>query len=608
MGNELFLDVEGTGLNMMGKDHVTSISYAHGDGPIKHHFVGHDDPKEFIGLCRDCDVLVAHGMKFDAHALRTIGIDISDNNLDCTLIREQLIDEHKLNYDLDSLTGMKVPIVEELAKMFGGLPTKNVQMPNLHKAPREFIEKYATGDIDALRTLYRRQEGKLPPVHGLEKEVLNVLIKMEQKGIKVDTDRLHRAKRDVESLINKVQKELNEIAKCEVNVNSSPQVRDLLIDTELKDGRTVPKRIGTEKIKTNKKGESIDVGKKYVLIDGTLADCSDKTGEVSLNADILEEMTHPLAEMILKVRKYRKIHDTFIVSQLMGHQLKGRVHPWFNQTRVVTGRLSCNSPNLQAVPKRDPEMKAILRPLFLPDDGCQILKCDYDQSDVRGFAHYIASVTGDKNHPILKAYQKDPDTDFHTFVAEMLGLRRNPGPGGGANAKQINLAMIFNMGMGKLAKQMGLPYMEEIGRNGKVYLKPGQEAIDVFNHYHHMIPGAADMAKMASSVAASRGYVTSICGRHLRFPDKRFTYKASGYLYQSFTADLIKKAMVETAKLIIPQLSVHDELVFSVDNAEICFEIQRIMQGVFEGLTDIPIRTKPEVGRSWGEVKLLEAV
>jgi len=608
-GSELFLDIEGTGLKMMGGDKVTSIAYALGDGPIKHAFIGQDNPQEFKDLCNTADVLVAHGMKFDAHALRTIGIDISGKNLDCTLIREQLIDEHKFTYDLDSLTGMKVNIIQELAKMFGGPATKNCQMPNLCKAPRSFVEKYAEGDINALRTLYRRQEGHLPPVHGLEKEVLKVLIKMERRGMQVDMARAEKAVRDVNLLIDKVQKELDKMAGRPVNVNSSPQMIELLIATEMRDGTPAPKRIGKEKIVLNKKGEEIDVGQKYVLIDGTIAECSVKTGKPSLNAKILEEMSHPLSDMILKVRKYRKILDTFLVSQLMGHQINGRVHPWFNQTRVVTGRLSCNDPNMQAVPKRDPEMKAILRPLFLPDQGRKLLKCDYDQSDVRGFAHYIAQSTGDQNHPVLRAYNSDPDTDFHTFVADMLGIQRNPGPGGGANAKQINLAMIFNMGPGKLAKQMGMEYHEEVNsKSGKVYLKPGEEAVAVSNLYHERIPGAADMGKMAASVATSRGYVVSIAGRHLRFPDSKFSYKASGYLYQSFTADLIKAAMVRTAKISVPHLSVHDELLFSIDHEEEAWAIREEMQkGILEYIpTAIPIRTWPEVGPNWGDAKKLE--
>ena len=613
-GFKLFLDTEGTGLGMLDRDHVTQLSYALDDQPVQYadYRDGENWTRGFREAVDKADVLIAHGMKFDAHALRTIGIDVTKKNLDCTLVRAQLLNEHRLTYDLDALTGMKVDIIKELAKMFGGAATKNVQMPNLHKAPREFIKRYAIGDVEALRSLYLDQEKEdMPPVHALEKEVLKVLIKMEQRGIRVDMGRAEKAISKVKAMIDVAQHELNKLAGTEVNVNSSPQMRDLLVASELRDGVRVPKRTGKSRIiKVNQKGEivEVEVGLKYVLIDGTIADCSAKTGGATLNADILEEMTHPLSDAILKVRKYRKILDTFLVSQLMGHHINGRVHPWFNQTRVVTGRLSCSNPNMQAVPKRDPEMKAILRPLFLPDQGRKLLKCDYDQSDVRGFAHYIATTTGDKNHPVLKAYKENPDTDFHTFVSELLGIPRNPHAGGGGNAKQINLAMIFNMGNGKLAKQMGLPYYEEIGKNGKVYFKPGPEAEDVFNLYHSKIPGAADMGKKASAVAASRGYVVSIAGRHLRFPQKGFTYKASGYLYQAFTADLIKAAMVETSKILIPQLQIHDELVFSIDHEDQAWAIQKAMQeGVLNWLdTQIPLRTWPEVGPSWGEAEKLK--
>lgn len=611
-GYRLFLDTEGTGLEMMRDDKVTGVSYCFDDQPVQ--YVDYRDGEGWLNNFKEsvdkADELIAHGMKFDAHALRTVGIDVSKKKLDCTLIREQLIDEHKLTYDLDSLTGMKVDVIKELAEMFGGPATKNAQMPNLYKAPREFIKRYAVGDVEALRTLYNQQEGNLPPVHLLEKEVLKVLIKMERKGMRVNIEKAERAIASVGELIKKAEQELNKLAGRKLNANSSPQMRDMFVATERRDGRLVPKRTGKPKIIKNKKGEEIDIGSKYVLIDGTIADCSAKTGEVTLNADKLREMVHPLAEQVLKVRKYRKILDTFLVSQLMGHHINGRVHPWFNQTRVVTGRLSCTNPAMQAVPKRDPEMKAVLRPLFEPDPGRILLKCDYDQSDVRGFAHYIARSTNDSNHPILKAYAKDPDTDFHTFVSELLGIPRNPGPGGGANAKQINLAMIFNMGPGKLAKQMGMEYFEEINeKSGKIYLKPGREAEEVFQLYHSRIPGAADMGKLAAAKATSRGYVVSIAGRHLRFPDKRFTYKASGYLYQAFTADLIKAAMVEVSKILVPHLQIHDELVFSMDHQEQAWAIRDAMQsGISKWLnTDIPIRTWPEVGPDWGNTKKLEA-
>lgn len=585
----LFIDTETTGLNVFGGDKVFGVSYALGNGPVKYVDVRKENFEEVVNLCDRAGAIVAHGTKFDAHALRTIGIDISNKNLDCTIIREQLIDEHKLAYDLDSLTGMKVSIIDDLAKKFGGKATKNVQMQNLHQADRDFVAKYAIGDINALRVLYLRQEGNLPPVHQLEKEVLKVLIKMERKGIKVDLEKASISVKKIKVLIDKAQKDLDKMAGRPINVNSTPQMRDLFLKKKMTDGKL------TNEIKSG----------KFVLIDGTLASLA-KSGEASLDAETLQGMTSPFAESVLKIRKYRKILDTFLISQLMGHQINGRVHPNYNQCRVVTGRLSCSDPNLQAVPKRDPEMKAALRPLFVPEQGRKMLKCDYDQSDVRGFAHYLATSTGDPNHPVLKAYNDNPDTDFHTFVSEMLGIPRNPGPGGGPSSKQINLAMIFNMGVGQLAKRMGMPYEEEVNpRTGKIYLKPGDEAIEVFNNYHTKIPGAADMGKTASAVAASRGYVVSICGRHLRFTDKRFTYKASGYLYQSFTADLIKEAMVATSKISVPHMQIHDELVFSIDHENEAWAIREAMQDVFKDKCDIPIRTWPEVGPNWGQTKKL---
>ena len=586
----LFLDTEATGVNIFGGDKIFAISFATNNNKPRYIDIRTDSIRPFIKELDRADLIVAHGMKFDAHALWQIGIDLTQYNIDCTLIRAQLLDEHRFSYDLDSLTGQKLDIIDALAEMFGGKATKNVQMKNLHKAPRDFSEKYACQDIEALRYLYHKQEGQeIPKIHDLEKQVLKVLIKMERIGIRVDVPRAERAVDLMTRTIRSAQKELNELIGKEVNVNSTPQMQELFVQKERKDGILVPKTVGN----------------KVVLIDGTLANMT-KKGRASIDAECLQNMSHPAAKLVLKIRKYAKVRDTFLVSQILGHHVNGRVHPRFNQCRVVTGRLSCSDPNLQAIPKRDPEMKAILRPLFLPEDGCSLLRCDYDQSDVRGFAHYISGQSGSEDHPVLKAYRENPDTDFHTFVADLLGIPRNPGPGGGANAKQINLAMIFNMGMGKLAKEMGLPYREEVNKKtGKVYLKPGPEAEEVFLKYHAAIPGAADIGKLASAVAAKRGYVKSIAGRHLRFPDKRFTYKASGYLYQSFTADLIKMAMVKVSEIVVPQLSVHDELIFSITEEEQAWAIRDAMQDAFKDLTKIPIRTQPEVGPNWGQTEPL---
>ena len=590
----MFLDTETTGLNPFDGDKVFSIQWALGMGRVNYVDVRDEDYSKFIHELELCDTVVCHGTKFDAHMLKmSLDIDITEKKLDCTLIRAQLLDEHKFSYSLESLTGQKLDIIEDLQKIFGGPCTKNVQMANLHKAPKELVMKYANQDVVALRGLYLDQEKRvgsetLPPVHNLEKKVLKTLIHQEQLGMKVDIARAENSVGDMTRIVDIAQMEINKIIGKDFNVNSTPQMRDFFVSKVRKDGKMIPEiRHG-----------------KIVLIDGTLANKT-KTGGASLDKELLSRMKHPASKLVLKIRKYLKTRDTFLVSQILNKNINGRVHPWFHQTKVVTGRLSCTGVNLQAVPKRDPEMKAILRPLFLPEKGKQLLRCDYDQSDVRGFAHYISEQwTGTEEHPVLKAYRKNPDTDFHTYVSKMLGIQRNPGIDGGANAKQINLAMIFNMGMGTLAAEMGLPYTEYESR-GRVFLKAGKEAEEVFNLYHLKIPGAADMGKLATAVALRRGHVESIAGRFLRFPKKIGVHKASGYLYQSFTADLIKMAMVATEQYAPQHASIHDELLFSVESKEQCLLIQNAMQGVFKDLTKIPIRTQPEVGPNWGNTEKL---
>jgi DNA polymerase I-like protein with 3'-5' exonuclease and polymerase domains len=79
------------------------------------------------------------------------------------------------------------------------------------------------------------------------------------------------------------------------------------------------------------------------------------------------------------------------------------------------------------------------------------------------------------------------------------------------------------------------------------------------------------MANKAKSVALSRGYVRSIMGRHIRFPNGQFTHKASGLIYQSTSADLNKINIITVSKFLRENiegsrllLNIHDEYSMSV--------------------------------------------
>lgn len=593
------LDIEGTGLSWY-QDEMFGFSLSTADED--YYWDIRETPKAIDWLydaMRGYEgKIINHNMKFDVHFLRQQGIDIVNKNIDCTLIRAQLINENLFEYSLDSIgekyLGIKkVDIYQELADLFGGQPTRTVQMKNLWRAPVELVSPYAKVDTRNALDLWHWQEKEcekqdLYSIFNLEKNLLPVLTRMEARGIRVDVDRAEQNMAEMAIMIKKLQGRVDYEAGKKFNINSTPQIRELF------------------------KPERIEGTKQFRLIDGTIASATtasiknekNGTGELapSIGKEVLEQMQHPMASMIMELRTAIKIHGTFLRDQILGFQQNGYIYPNFKQCGTVNGRFSASKPALQAVPKRNKEMSRLTRTCFLPDEGEEILRCDFEQSDFRGFVHYTGSP------PLVAAYERDPWTDFHGLIAELLGIPRKPQANGGANAKQINLGSVFGMGVGKLAKTMGLPYTEEISSRGKIWLKPGPEAEEVFHIYHTNIPGVADFNKQAAVVARSRGYVMSIMGRHLRFPNKNFVYKAPGYLYSSFTSDLCKAAMIATDKIdkVKIKLQIHDEILFSIQDRKVVPEVQEAMQGVFGDLTDIPIRTNPEVGPTWFDTKELE--
>jgi DNA polymerase I-like protein with 3'-5' exonuclease and polymerase domains len=226
--------------------------------------------------------------------------------------------------------------------------------------------------------------------------------------------------------------------------------------------------------------------------------------------------------------------------------------------------------------------------------------------EFRVFAHY----TKDPN--ILRAYQDDPDTDYHQIVSDITGIPRKPRFAGDANAKQINLGMVFGMGMGKMAYEMGLDYTVRYGDDGREWFNAGPKAQEVFNTYHSSIPGVSKLLSQASSIAKSRGFVQTIMGRHLRFPGGKYTHKAGGLVFQGSSADCMKQKMVELWPICEAEgapmlLSVHDELDFSVPkgSSQLVARIKEVLE-TFDGercpiKLRVPIKSSVEVADNWFE-------
>lgn len=546
-----------------------------------------------------CQLVICHNAKFDWHMSRELGIHFPEERVDDTMIRAALIDEHLLTYDLDSLgkkyvgIGKDTDIYEELAGIFGGKATKNAQIGNLPRAPSTLVGRYAKQDTRTTISLWEWQRGEierqgLQNVCELERQLLPVIVEMERGGVRVDIEQAEKAAKDIDRQANTAQYQLNSLAGFEVNPNPSNSIKELFKPTKNADGQ-------------------------WELIDGTIAPTT-PAGGVSIDASVLRSMKHPAAEMILKLRKLIKTRDTFLKGHILGHHHDGIIHANYNQTKsdndlgTGTGRLSVNDPALQQIHKRDAEIASVVRALFLPDSSDHLWVCnDWAQMDFRVFAHYV------NDRRILDMYSKNPDTDFHQLAADLTGLPRSPRFAGDANAKQINLGLVFGMGQGKLAAEMGLPFsIQKDDRTGKTWTKPGPEAMEVFEKYHGAIPGVQDLLKNASSIAKSRGFVKTVMGRHIRFPRGQFTHKAGGLIFQGSAADALKVKLIEVHKYLKSTnsgsrllLNVHDE--FDTSIPEDCPEIRAGVSSIvtkFDGIDTpikfrVPVRTDQGVGANW---------
>jgi len=82
---------------------------------------------------------------------------------------------------------------------------------------------------------------------------------------------------------------------------------------------------------------------------------------------------------------------------------------------------------------------------------------------------------------------------------------------------------------------------------------------------------------------------------------RAFTYKALNKLIQGSAADQTKKAMADCyAEGLVPLMTVHDELCFSVESDEQAAKITEIMETGLE--LKVPSKVDQELGNNWGEV------
>ncbi len=602
------IDVETYGLNWWDKDHgIFGIAISYPDGS-DYYFDLRRQPEGLNWLRKQTPrKIINHNIKFDLHHLWSVGVKFDPAICECTMIRASLINEHLNSYSLDNLAKKYLnekkvdDIYTDLSVLFTGPATRRAQMPNLHRAPAELVANYAKKDTRLALKLYEWQQKEiekqgLRSIVNFEKRLFPAIFDMERRGVRVNTKQAEQSVDKLTTEIDLSQSKLNEIAGFACNPNPSLDLHKLFNPQQNKEGI-------------------------WVACDGTILPQT-PAGKPSLNSDALRNMKHPAAAFILKIRKWLRCRDTFLRGHILGNVYKDYLHPNINQVKgdsggTGSGRLSITKPALQQIPARDKEIASIMRPLFLPDEDSVWGCWDYEQFEFRMFSHYV-------NDPkIIKLYHDNPNIDYHQMVADLTGLPRNAPMSGGANAKQLNLAMIYDMGEASIAEMLNLPLSNEpktyTNKKGEEisYYEAGPEAKAIIKKYHESIPGVTELYNKVKSVGKTRGYVQSLAGRHMRYPKGYGLNKAKAILCQGSSADCMKQKIVELYDYFTQEqpecrmyISVHDEINLGIPkNHPKLLKVIRDVKNILEDFSSentpihlrVPIRTDFGLGYNWAE-------
>jgi DNA polymerase I-like protein with 3'-5' exonuclease and polymerase domains len=536
-------------------------------------------------LCEDTNITkVFHNALYDLGWLRAEGIEVKGKVID-TMIAAPLLDENRKWYNLNSLARDYLGVYKDekllksAAEEFGVDPKSG-----MWQLPPRYVGKYAEQDAlitlklwDNLRKKITQEE--CTSIFELETDLLPVLFEMKTKGVRVDVEKAQ----DTKKQLAKLEKSLiDEIVK-ETGVAVEPWV-------------------------------ATSVAKVFDAV-GLPYSRTEKSGAPMFTKQFLANNSHPIAQKIIKIREINKANTTF-VDTILEHAHNGRIHCDFHSLRsdgggTVTGRFSSSNPNLQQIPARDPEIKKLIRGLFIPEEGHKWGSFDYASQEPRWLVHYCATLTGVDRHPqiddVVKMYHEG-NADFHQMVADMANIPRK-------QAKTVNLGIMYGMGKGKLANVMDIE-MEEAER--------------LLSTYNQKVPFLKSLSEKAMDRAANTGVIRTWLGRKCRFDmyepvsygynkalpmeeaikeygskgriRRAFTYKALNRLIQGSSADQTKKAMVECYKEgLCPTLTVHDELCFNIENQKQADRIVEIMTTCIPDLK-IPFEVDMALCDNWGEV------
>lgn len=289
--------------------------------------------------------------------------------------------------DENSFHGLK-----ELSQRIFDAPDYDIDLASKQgKGSKDKLAKYHAYDVYYTRLLHLKFREDLkedPAVQRVFRKILMPCVKIfvdaEFEGALIDITRMDEVEKELRKRIKEAEKKLE-------------------------------KWIPISKKGKDRKGEPIfnwaspkQVG--WLLYKKLRIKCPEltKTGAWSTSESALKQIDHALVKDLFDLRGANQQLSFFIEGWKPFLVAGGRIHPSFKLTGTVTGRLSCEHPNWQQVPR-----DKFIRTLLIAPKGWALIEADLSQVELR----IAAELSGDR--ALIEAFVTGKDPHWITAMREL---------------------------------------------------------------------------------------------------------------------------------------------------------------------------------------------
>ncbi|MEU4261182.1 DNA polymerase I [Streptomyces argenteolus] len=547
----------------LGKGSVTEVALAAAGGAaawFDPSQLDEADEQAFVSWVADPErPKVMHNAKsamrvFPEHGWRIDGVTMD------TALAAYLVKPGRRSFALDALS------VEYLGRELAPAASSDGQLAfgadDRAEADALMSQARAVLDLGEAFAVRLREVGAAELLHDMELPTSILLARLERHGIAADRAHLEGMEQQFAGAVQQAVKEAHAAVGREFNLGSPKQLQEVLFG-EL----ALPR---TKKTKTG------------------------YTTDADALAWLAAQTEHELPVIMLRHREQAKLRVT-VEGLVKTIGADGRIHTTFNQTVAATGRLSSTDPNLQNIPVRTDEGRAIRRGFVVGEGFETLMTADYSQIELRVMAH-LSEDAG-----LIEAFTSGED--LHTTVAsQVFGVEKS--------------AVHAEMRRKIKAMSYGLAYgLSAFGLSQQLNIEPG-EARGLMETYFERFGGVRDYLHRVVEEARSTGYTETVFGRRRYLPDltsdnrqrremaERMALNAP---IQGTAADIVKVAMLKVDKALTEAelasrmlLQVHDEIVLEIAGGE-RERVEEILRREMSTAVELraPLDVSVGVGTDW---------